>query len=414
MAVLLVIADDFTGALDTGVQFVQSGARALVCLNSNTSLLDSDVDVVVVNAETRHMKPQDAYSTVFSIASSAKKNGIGYIYKKTDSALRGNVGAELSAVMDATGRKSLVFVPSFPSMNRVTKDGVLYIDGVPVSESIFSKDPFEPVRKSSVSEIVALQAAVKVKNFKPGQIPSEDEAGILLYDSATQQQMDEIGRSLGKTGLGLCAGCAGFASVLAGVLGFSKNKTDGVSDSESSETLVINGSVNPVTSVQIDTAKKAGIPVITLTPDQKTRSGWTDETEGEALIWDVLELVKETGSCVIDAGNRSTIAETDKIAARNGITAEKLRRNVASTTGRLAVRIMDAGYRGNIMCIGGDTLLALVQATGTETIRPLRELEDGVVLAKINYSGNDYTVITKSGGFGGNALISNLCKSWRR
>ena len=414
MALLLVIADDFTGALDTGVQFVQCGARTLVCLNCSSSVLrSSDADVIVVNAETRHLDPRDAYDTVFSIVSFAKEQGIKYIYKKTDSALRGNIGAELSAVIEATGDKNLVFVPSFPSMNRVVRDGILYIDGTPVSESVFAEDPFEPVVRSSVSGIIALQTDLAVRRFAPGEVPSEKEKCICLYDCSTQQQMDEIANTFAVSNLRLSAGCAGFASSLAKVLGF-KGKADETNYHISEETLVINGSINPVTSEQIATARAEGIPVITLSPDQKTRPGWTEETEGQVFVSDVLELVKETGSCVIDAGNRSTMAETDKLAAKNGISADGLRQNVASTTGRLAVQIMDAGYNGKIMCIGGDTLLALVKATGTETIRPLYELEDGVVLTKILYGGKDYTVVTKSGGFGGNALISNLCKSWRR
>lgn len=60
-----------------------------------------------------------------------------YIYKKTDSALRGNIGAELGALVAASGQKILPFVPAFPQMNRITKGGIHYIDGVPVTESSF-------------------------------------------------------------------------------------------------------------------------------------------------------------------------------------------------------------------------------------------------------------------------------------
>jgi uncharacterized protein YgbK (DUF1537 family) len=34
-----------------------------------------------------------------------ERHGITHIYKKTDSALRGNVGAELKALLDATGNR---------------------------------------------------------------------------------------------------------------------------------------------------------------------------------------------------------------------------------------------------------------------------------------------------------------------
>mgnify|MGYP000093217377 CR=1 FL=1 len=67
--------------------------------------------------------------------------GVFSIYKKTDSALRGNIGAELSALLKTSGERQLPFLPAFPQIDRVTRDGVHYISGVPVTESPFGIDP---------------------------------------------------------------------------------------------------------------------------------------------------------------------------------------------------------------------------------------------------------------------------------
>ena len=58
--------------------------------------------------------------------------GIPHIYKKTDSALRGNIGAELEAMMQASGEEQLPFVPAFPQIGRTTVNGTHFIEGVPV------------------------------------------------------------------------------------------------------------------------------------------------------------------------------------------------------------------------------------------------------------------------------------------
>ena len=62
------------------------------------------------------------------------------------------------------------------------------------------------------------------------------------------------------------------------------------------------------------------------------------------------------------------------------------------------------------MIIGGDTLLGCVKALGIKTLAPVKEMAPGTVLAKYTHSkGNGY-LITKSGGFGGEALLIQLQK----
>ena len=100
---LFVIADDFTGALDTGVQFASYGAATKVVVGTGLQALEADAQtqVLVVDAETRHLPAAQAYDTVYRLVRWAKEKKIGCIYKKTDSALRGNIGAELSAALAA-------------------------------------------------------------------------------------------------------------------------------------------------------------------------------------------------------------------------------------------------------------------------------------------------------------------------
>ena len=100
MTFLLIIADDFTGALDTGVQFAACGISTKVVVDPETDLSGDRAQVLVVDTETRHLPAGEARSVVLRLAVRARKAGIPYIYKKTDSALRGNIGAELEAVAE--------------------------------------------------------------------------------------------------------------------------------------------------------------------------------------------------------------------------------------------------------------------------------------------------------------------------
>ena len=82
MIKLLIISDDFTGALDTGVQLSAGGAATYVTLDSEFNMSDfaQDIDVLVINTETRHSDQEQAYKKVFSITKRALNAGIPYIF----------------------------------------------------------------------------------------------------------------------------------------------------------------------------------------------------------------------------------------------------------------------------------------------------------------------------------------------
>lgn len=152
MLKLLVIADDFTGALDTGVQFSNQGIKTTV--STNTQLfyenIPQNAEVLVLNTESRHLSFDQAYNRIKQIIEEANNLGIAYIYKKVDSALRGNVSAEVKAILDACDQDIIPFLPAYPEINRILLNGNLYIDDLLVTESVFARDPYEPVTESNV------------------------------------------------------------------------------------------------------------------------------------------------------------------------------------------------------------------------------------------------------------------------
>ena len=61
MRKLLVLADDFTGGLDTGAQFAAAGIPTVVTTNPAYCAADHEEDtVLVVDVETRHLLPEKA------------------------------------------------------------------------------------------------------------------------------------------------------------------------------------------------------------------------------------------------------------------------------------------------------------------------------------------------------------------
>ena len=227
MLLLLILADDFTGALDTGVQFAACGIPTRVLVGEQVDFAANDAAVLVVDTETRHLPAAEAYAVIAKLTREAMSAGVFSIYKKTDSALRGNIGAELSALLKTSGERQLPFLPAFPQIDRVTRDGVHYISGVPVTESPFGIDPFEPVRHARVTELIGEQTHVPAHSFptlKEGEAVPEQE-GILVFDAGSLDDLASTGRALFQNGKPrLMAGCAGFAALLPDLMKMTERR----------------------------------------------------------------------------------------------------------------------------------------------------------------------------------------------
>lgn len=116
---LLMIADDFTGALDTGVQLAAHGIPTQVVVGQ-ADLSACSSTVLVVDTETRHLSAAKAAEAVARLTRSAVENGVGCIYKDGFRPAR-NIGAELAALLKASGARNLPFLPAFPQIGRTTK-----------------------------------------------------------------------------------------------------------------------------------------------------------------------------------------------------------------------------------------------------------------------------------------------------
>ena len=428
MVKLLILADDFTGALDTGVQFSGKGIRTQVVVSGHWVEPDSDCDVIVIDVETRHVPKEKAYEIVYDVCQQAVKYGIRCFYKKTDSALRGNVGSELQAAADAVFGKNIVFVPAFPAMRRITVDGVHYIDGIPVKESVFGQDPFEPVMYDRVDELLRAtgyrggvigvsKAERKLQTAEDWKTQASEERRqkaaeaakqqLFLYDAETDADLDEIAEAVSKkSDIPILAGCAGFAAKLPELLKLPVKKSG---DVKLKENLVfLCGSVNPITKSQIVYGEKMGIPRIHLKPEEKLEISYWDQPEG---LGKIRQLAKDgMQHIIIDSNDEEGHNDTMEYAAQKGYAIEDVRVRISETLGYLLKKLIDAGMEGTYLITGGDTLIGFMKAIGVSELEPVNEIRPGCVLTSLNYQDKKHYVITKSGGFGQERLIEQLTR----
>ena len=405
---LLIIADDFTGAMDTGVQFAARGASTRVVTDPlyDFTRAPANTQVLVLDAETRHLTPEDAYAVVFRAVKAAQRAGFSYVYKKTDSALRGNVGSELAAVLDAAGSTQIPFIPAFPAMNRITKNGIHYIDGVPVADSVFGSDPFEPVRFSNVRSILAEQTNKPVTVCTKNDASGWNEPGILVFDAQSNEDLHDISHGLGLERLRVSAGCAGFAPELAALLKLD-GQTPGI-PALIPALFVSCGSVNPVTRSQLATAEENGFERIRLSMHQKLSPMWLDSENCRQTVNDWLERAQKHDRLILDTNDPDGIFETRQYMELNNLTMQDVRVKISTALGRIMKMLLDGGLNATLMCTGGDTLLALMKAVQVSELTPVCELDPGVVLTYFVYHNRTYHIISKSGGFGAPDLLCRL------
>ena len=404
MTKLLVIADDFTGALDTGIQFAREGTKTCVAIGADGVLASrADYPVIVIDSETRHLPHIEAYETVCKLVNEARAAGVGYIYKKTDSALRGCVGAELSAALDAwPGADELAFVPAFPKVRRTTKGGTQYIDGVPVSESAFGRDPFEPVRHSYIPDIIAEQSEVEVRLASEAASPYGRQ--ITVYDASTEEDLAEVAARLKTKGCTLAAGCAGLAAHLGVFIELPKGKAR--SPRKTKGMFVVCGSLNPISEAQILHAEAAGFKRISLTPEQKLREDYLTSENGREWLASLKEACLSDSPVIVDGfgcvedGASSMPEERDKV--------EELRQRVARRLGEIMYAWFGFGLDHTLVTIGGDTLAGFMKKAGCSELTPVCELSDGVVCSTLALGRREVQIVSKSGGFGYDAVLNDI------
>jgi uncharacterized protein YgbK (DUF1537 family) len=145
---LTILADDLTGACDTGTLFA---GPAPVPVTVWPQALGR-APVRVIDTESRALEAAEAARRVATVA--AGRAG-GRYFKKIDSTLRGRVGPEVDALMRTLGASSAVLTPAFPAQGRTVLDRVLLVDGIPMADTTLGLDGELPrLDTSNVVELI--------------------------------------------------------------------------------------------------------------------------------------------------------------------------------------------------------------------------------------------------------------------
>jgi len=394
---IAVVADDLTGALDTGVQFKAWGLSVEVAPTMDRlSSLSGSADVMVVNTDSRGDEPEVAHRKVAE-ASEALSGLCEVFYKKVDSTLRGNVGAELDAVMEATGSPVAVVAPAYPSNGRVTRSGCAYVNGVPLQETEYASEVALP--SSYVPEIVGAQTRRKAAHIALHDVRSRDALhrefralrdggyGVVVIDAEAERDL------LSAAGLPVKVFCgsAGLASELPEGLGLRAPRP----------TVTVCGSTRSSSREQMRSlVGRMGVAQVNLDTVSLLRGG---RAMDEALVRAEGALSSGTHVALVSAPDAGQVEETRRLGGRMGLSEYQVEKGVVETLSEITVKLVERYRVSGMVLTGGATALAVFTRLGVESVEITGEAQPGVPVLTLS---NGLRAVTKAGGFGsGDALV---------
>ncbi|MFN0100731.1 MAG: four-carbon acid sugar kinase family protein [Bryobacteraceae bacterium] len=347
----LVLADDATGALECA-----SLLASLQLAVSLTSSIEPQPGIRVADTESRHLAPEHAAARIRHWLAPIQWIEGAQVFKKTDSTLRGNIAAELVAMLQANVSVPLVYVPAYPALGRTVIEGRLFVHGIPVAETEFAIDARQPVRSSAIADLFPQSLRgiiVPIADAAALNAALHDYGGkILVCDAASDKDIDRLAAVLGQsTARPWLAGPAGFVKAWAAIGAFPRRVPPHFPNP--SKWLVVCGSLHPQSRRQASIAEAMGLDVV--------QSG-TETTQPPEFV--AAELARQ---------------------ALDSILKERPQ----------AVLIM-----------GGDTVRALWRAMGIRDLIPLPELLPGI--AACLTPDKDLLFVTKAGGFGDDRLVERI------
>lgn len=375
---LVILADDLTGAADSAARAVRAGLRATVLFDFE-QWHTLAADVVAVTTDSRHLPPEKAAARVKAIARALVAAGATRIYKKIDSTLRGNIGAELDALLSVLGDDApgVVICPAFPAQGRGLADGSLVHGGTA------GQTPNLLHLLAAQSQQAAAAIGLATVRRGPAALhhaltTAQGEGNrLMVVDALTDDDLQTIVRAAEQGGMMLC-GSAGLVMPLSAHLAATQSSEPPASVLPTGPILTVVGSGSRMAHRQVAQAAKT---------DCRVRM--VDGT------WHTLDLVGAQASPVGDW--LLHLAPPSPGTLLEGPAARAQAAQLADMAHMAVTRLQPSA----LVIVGGDTAHFTLRALGITWLDVVAELLPGIPLTRtIDRHGQDRYVVLKPGNFG--------------
>ena len=381
-----VIADDLTGAAEIGGIGWRYGLKAEVLIGAKAGL--SPAELVCIDSDSRSCSASKAAGLAQGCAQSLQRLNPSWIYKKVDSVLRGNVLGEIEAIMKCAGFRRALLVPANPSFGRVIRDGNYYINGTPIAETYFLRDPQYPRLVSDVRKLLAGSECERVVIRKPGEVIPD--FGVALGEVSSLADVRYWAQLQSPDTL--CAGGAEFFTALlegsdyglpARSSRLPENSTAKATSQTRSRQLFVCGSICDATQQFVIASRLKGVPVFYV-PHQIAAADKPD----------VLRAIGMEAEAVLSANERVVLSVQPPL-----VDNREAARQFAIDLVRIARQVLARRPGLEVFVEGGATAAELVREMGWSHFEVIEELAAGVVTLRPRQSATMLTM--KPGSYSG-------------
>lgn len=405
-----IIADDYTGAADTGVQFSKKRLKTSIVRDLKRIEETAErVDVLVFDTESRGDPKEVAYKKVALAAEEFKKTGVEILYKKIDSTLRGNLGVELDAAIDTLNVSAVILCPAYPKNGRITVGGFHLNNQRLIEDTEVAKDPESPVRRSHIPTLIQYQSEKKVslvdiatvslgvERVKREVVRQLKEGNqIVVVDAISQRDLKTIAQTIASLDQPvLVCGSGGLAEELPDAFGLGEDREEFV--------VVIAGSVSEVTAQQIRIAAKTlNVKVVTVDVQRVLMGKEERKLEATRVIDEAEEALHAGRDVVIRLAESLNALEEVKEAGKVlGLTDREMRTLMGQILGRTSQAILKKGKLCGMVVTGGETAFNVYKALDVLEVRVEEEVLPGIpVVTIVGGQASGTRVVTKAGAFG--------------
>jgi len=405
MPKILFIADDLTGAAEVASGVAAAGMRSF--LYHQPDAIDSAFDgVITIDIGSRHQDAAGAAEGVRAVAEHVKE---AIVYKKSDSTLRGNLGAEVGALVRAFPGHPLLYFPAAPPAGRTVSDGRVYVNGVPLEETEFAEDPLAPVRTGDVVRLLREDSGCRVHGVsmvevRSGKVDLRRPGEIFVFDGETMEDLGAAGRlGLEQGVLKVLGGAGSFAALLPSMIGWKAQRA--AQPRLKAPRLILNGSLNPSALCQIEEARNRGLPTFRLLPEAVFGVGARAESErifdqvrrcltrGEDVIL-CTALSREDGAAYLDAASEAHVRGPERYLTEH--------------LANMAADLVRAEPETSLVTFGGELTEATWRSLGAEVADVLGAIVPLVYAMRVQYPDGELLWASKPGGFGKADLLTDL------
>ncbi|MGE6916843.1 D-threonate kinase [Achromobacter kerstersii] len=395
---IAIVADDLTGSGDTAVQFVRAGWSTHLSIGGADEALSgpatAGVEVLAVTTNSRALPAADAARVIQQNVQQLRAAGVSRLYKKVDSTLRGAFKAEIDAAREAWGPDTVaVICPAFPATGRTVEQGILYVNGKPVTETSAATDPVTPVTESHIPTLLGCAHVAAQAGDTPETLAQRiRQAGhTVVVDAASDADLERLARAIGLLGEhALPVGAGGLAVPLARVWAGAD---------QTAPVVVVVTSQHSAARAQAAALQASGAdtwtPSLAQLADDAAWQAWSQP------------LLQSHAQSPAEAGTVLLLAPEGQL---DGLDSEK----VADRLGSLAAQLITTSRAAGVVATGGDGARSVLVALAARGIALVDEVMGGVPLGTLTGgTAAGLPVVTKAGGFGTEDVLVRAVRAIR-